>query len=199
VRERLALPSGATVIGFVGRLEREKGVAELLEAFAALRQSRSGLHLVVLGSMEVKDRLPDAVLHALRDDRHVHWLSDYIDARELAAAYSLMHVVALPSYREGFPSVLLEAAAMARPAVSTRVPGCRDAIVDGVTGTLVDVRDARGLAAALAAYLDDGALGQAHGDAARARALSDYSPERIWEQTLDEYDAVLGASARRLA
>jgi glycosyltransferase involved in cell wall biosynthesis len=199
VRARLALPSGATVIGFVGRLEREKGVAELLEAFAALRRSRSRVHLVVLGNMEVKDRLPDAVLRTLREDTHVHWLSDYIDARELAAAYALMDVVALPSYREGFPSVLLEAAAMARPAVSTHVPGCSDAIVNGVTGTLVPVRDAAALASALARYLDDPPLREAHGDAARVRALADYAPERIWEQTLDEYDAVLGASARRLA
>jgi len=199
VRERLHLPAGVQTVGFVGRLEREKGVAELLEAFAELRASRPAVHLVVLGSLEVKDRLPDAVLHTLRDDPHVHWVSDYIDGRELAAAYALMDVVALPSYREGFPSVLLEAAAMARPAVSTRVPGCSDAIVDGVTGTLVDVRDARALATAIAAYLDDAALRRAHGEAARGRALADFAPERIWEQTLDEYDAVLDASARRLA
>ena len=198
-RARLGVPSGALVIGFVGRLEREKGVAELLEAFTVLRRTRSRVHLVVLGNLEVKDRLPDAVLHTLRDDAHVHWLSDYIDARELTAAYSIMDVIALPSYREGFPSVLLEAAAMARPAVSTRVPGCSDAIVDRVTGTLVNVRDAHALADALAAYLDDPALRSAHGEAASARALADYSPQRIWEQTLDEYDMVLGATARRLA
>jgi len=96
-------------------------------------------------------------------------------------------VLALPTYREGFPVVPLEAAAMRLPVVATRVPGCVDAVVDGVTGTLVPARDAASLTAALRAYLVDPELRRRHGDAARARVVRDFDQERIWSALHLEY------------
>ena len=88
--------------------------------------------------------------------------------------------IVLPSYREGLSRVLLEAAAMARPIVTTNVPGCRDVVTDGVNGFLCEARDAASLAAALerAAACDD-AQWRAMGQAGRARVQSEFSQERV--------------------
>jgi glycosyltransferase involved in cell wall biosynthesis len=86
---------------------------------------------------------------------------------------------------------------MALPVVATRVTGCVDAIVDGVTGTLVAPRDAGALTAALRAYLEDPSLGARHGAVGRARALSDFDPRAIWDALHAEYVALARGSGRR--
>jgi pyridoxal phosphate-dependent aminotransferase EpsN len=103
------------------------------------------------------------------------------------AAYSLMTVMAFPSYREGFGYAMLEAAALELPVVATRVTGCVDAVVDGRTGTLVPPRDAAALATAIAAYLKDRSLCQRHGAAGRKRVELDFRPEPIWQLLYEEY------------
>jgi glycosyltransferase involved in cell wall biosynthesis len=97
----------------------------------------------------------------------------------------------LPSYREGFPVVLLEAAAMALPVVATCIPGCTDAVVEGVTGMLVPVHDVSALGMAIAQYLDNPELRCAHGEAARERVLRDFQQEAVWEATYQEYVRLL--------
>lgn len=82
---------------------------------------------------------------------------------------------------------------MAMPVVATSVPGCVDAVVDGVTGALVPPRDPVALAAAIARYLDDPALRECHGQAGRQRVLRDFQPEAIWEATYQEYLRLLRA------
>jgi len=100
-------------------------------------------------------------------------------------------VLALPTYREGFPNVLLEAAGMKVPVVATRVTGCTDAVHDGVTGMLVPPCDAARLAGALRTYLQDGELRHSHGAAARDRVLREFRPEGIWQAIYEEYMALL--------
>jgi lipopolysaccharide/colanic/teichoic acid biosynthesis glycosyltransferase len=112
-----------------------------------------------------------------------------------APLYALMDIVAMPTYREGFGNVLLEAAAMGLPVVASRVPGCVDAVVDGLTGTLVPVRDVDALADALDAYLRNPTLRRVHGDAARHRAFTKFRPETIWKLQEQEYRAELAARA----
>jgi glycosyltransferase involved in cell wall biosynthesis len=102
-----------------------------------------------------------------------------------------MDLVALPSYREGFPVVALEAAAMGLPIVATRVPGCVDAVQDGITGTLAPPRDPAALASALERYLSDPALRARHGEAARRHVVTEFRPEALWEAVLAEYRSLL--------
>jgi glycosyltransferase involved in cell wall biosynthesis len=106
-------------------------------------------------------------------------------------------VVALPTYREGFPNVALEAGAMALPIVATSVPGCVDAVVDGETGRLVPPRDAAALRDALSGYLDDPALRARHGEAARQRVLTQFNQEAIWEALVSRYGALLDQRVER--
>jgi glycosyltransferase involved in cell wall biosynthesis len=98
----------------------------------------------------------------------------------------------LPSYREGLPKSLIEAAACARPLVTTDAPGCRDVVTDGVDGLLVPVRDVLALAQAIARLQDDRSLARKLGQAARAKALAQYDERHIVARTIDVYYELLG-------
>ena len=195
-RAALGLPEGAPVVGFVGRVVRDKGLIELAGAWATLRELYPEAHLLVAGPFERQDPLPPAVERALRDDPRVHAPGE---VRDTPALFAAMDVLALPTYREGFPNVLLEAAAMRLPVVATAVPGCTDAVEDGVTGLLVPPYRADALADALDRYLADPALRRAHGDAARARVLASFRREGIWEALHAEYETLLGGWLQRSA
>jgi glycosyltransferase involved in cell wall biosynthesis len=193
VRQSLAIPAEARVIGFVGRLVRDKGVVELFEAWKHLRARMKNLHWLVVGPFEENDPVPDDVASAMRSDPRVHLRGLDWDTPRL---FSAMDVLALPSYREGFPVVVLEAAAMGLPVVASRATGCGDAVKDGVTGTLVATGSVDELVAALERYLEDDIVRRAHGEAARARVLRDYRPQQLHEAVQQIYDAALTAAYR---
>lgn len=189
VRRELGIPQDALVIGFVGRLVRDKGVVELATAWRGIAARHPEAHLVLVGPFEEGDPVPDDVRRALTEDARVH-LVGFAD--DTPSMYAAMDVVALPTYREGFPNVPLEAAAMGLPVVATRIPGCIDAVADGETGTLVPAADAGALEAALERYATDQALRRTHGAAGRARVETEFCRERIWE-------VIAGIYARLLA
>ena len=188
------IPDDAIVIGFVGRLVRDKGVVELVTAWQSLRERDLRLHLVIAGVLEDRDALPPEVVAELQADARVH-VTGFI--ADIVPLYAAMDIVVLPTYREGFPNVPLEAAAMCKPVVATRVTGCVDAVVDGVTGMLVPAGDPAALASALWRYVEDPALRDAHGRAGRKRVIASFRPERIAELTYDKYRELVAAVAPR--
>ncbi len=193
-RAEHGIPKDAAVIGFVGRLAHGKGIVELGSAWRQLRDRDAGLHLLLVGPLEMarpEEALPRSLLAELRGDPRVHFAGV---VRDTPRFYAAMDVVALPTHREGFPNVALEAAAMELPIVATSVPGCIDAVQDGVTGTLVPPRDAAALARALQRYISEPELRAYHGRAARRRVLAEYRPEAIWEAIEAEYRNLLAAS-----
>jgi lipopolysaccharide/colanic/teichoic acid biosynthesis glycosyltransferase/glycosyltransferase involved in cell wall biosynthesis len=195
-RRACSIPSEVRVVGFVGRIVRDKGVEDLTAAWMELRERFPDLHLLVVGTFEPQDPISAGAEAILRSDPRVR-LAGHVDS--MRAMYSIMDVVVLPTHREGFPQVPLEAAALERPVVATKVTGCVDAVVDGETGTLVEPRDGHALAEALAAYLADPELRKRHGRAGRARVLRDYRPENLWLLTHREYDEMRGRPAPRAA
>lgn len=188
VRSKYGIPVDDQVVGFVGRVVRDKGLAELAAAWRILREESPALHLLVVGPFEPQDPVPPQVEALLRGDPRIH-LTGMVD--NTPPLYTAMDIVALPTYREGFPNIPLEAAAMALPVVATRIPGCVDAVEDGVTGTLVPPRDAAALAKAIHMYLEDPALRRTHGLAGRKRVLRDFRPEAMWEALHQEYVRLL--------
>lgn len=188
LRHAHGIPKDAVVLGFVGRLVGDKGVVELAQAWKTVSSMRPDVHLLVVGPFEERDPVPAATRALLESDPRVH-LNGF--TRQTPAFYAMMDVLVLPTYREGFPNVPLEAAAMGLPVLATRVVGCTDAVVDGLTGTLVPPRDADALAEAMLVYVDDEALRRAHGAAGQARVLTDFRPEVIWEANLTLYRSLL--------
>lgn len=187
-RARLGIPADAVVVGFVGRLVRDKGVMELSRAWAALRDDHPDCHLLLVGPFEPQDPVPAETERALREDPRVHLTGLDWNTPPL---YAAMDLVVLPSYREGFPNAPLEAAAMRLPVVATRIPGCIDAVANGRTGRLVPPGDAAALCDAIRAYLNDPALRRLHGEAGRARVLREFRPEAIRDEIAAEYLALL--------
>ncbi len=194
LREELRIPPGAPVVGFVGRLVGDKGIVELTEAWRGLRDRFPNAHLVLVGPFEARDAVPDEVRRELERAPRTHLTGERDD---VAPWYGVMDILALPTYREGFPNVPIEAAAMGVPVVATRVDGCVDAVVDGQTGTLVPARDAAALEEALARYLADPELRRVHGERGRARALTELRPERIFEELASLYDGGAPSPHRR--
>ena len=197
VRRAHGIPADDRVIGFVGRIVRDKGLEDLVEAWRSLREEYRDLHLLVVGDFEPRDPISRSAEQVLRSDPRVH-LAGQVEA--MRPMYGAMQVVVLPTYREGFPTVPLEAASMGLPVVATRVTGCVDAVVDGVTGTLVPAGDPDRLRDALRTYLDHPDLGLEQGRAGRERVLREFRQDVVWEGFHQEYRRLLGRPlAPRLA
>ena len=188
LRAEWGLPHDALALGFVGRIVRDKGIVELAGSWRELREEFPTLHLMVAGDFESQDPLPPECVELLRTDPRIHLLGFVTDTASLYAALDLL---VLPTYREGFPNVLLEAGAMELPVVATDIPGCVDATVDGVTGRLVPPRDTAALTAALGAYLRDPALRRTHGLNGRQRVLEHFQQEVVWEGVRSLYRELL--------
>lgn len=192
-RQRFAIPESAVVVGFVGRLVRDKGIVELTEAWQRVREECPNAHLLLVGPFEPRDPVPGEIEARLREDPRIHLVGENWDTPPL---YAAMDVVVLPTHREGFPNVPLEAAAMRLPVVATRIPGCVDAVVDGRTGTIVPPRDAAALVDALRAYVEDEALRRRHGENGRSRVLRDFRQETLWEALRAEYESLFAEHVR---
>ena len=146
VRARYQIPQDALVMGFVGRIVRDKGLIELAQSWRVLREECPSLHLLVAGPFESQDPIPADVEAMLRRDPRIHLAGMVYD---MPSIYRTLDLLVLPTYREGFGAALLEAAAMEVPVIATRIPGCVDAVRDGKTGLLVPARDAEALTAAI--------------------------------------------------
>jgi glycosyltransferase involved in cell wall biosynthesis len=177
LRARLGLAQSAVVVGFVGRLCRDKGIIELAAAWAEVTGLCPQAGLLVLGPMEASDAATKDAIDSLNASPRVRVIKSFLESRE---HYGAMDVLVLPSHREGFPNVCLEAAAMSLPVVTTDAVGCRDAVIDGVTGRIIPTGNWNLLARAIQDYVESPEMRTAHGVAGRNRVLRDYRPIDLW-------------------
>jgi glycosyltransferase involved in cell wall biosynthesis len=188
--QRVANDRASIVIGYVGRLARDKGVEHLWQAWVSLREMYATAHLVLVGSWEDEAKVSAECRGGLESDPRVHILGHVED---VVPYYRLMSFCVFPSFgSEGFPNAPMEAAAMHLPVIATRVVGSIDAVEDGVTGVLVPPRDTRALLEAIRAYLDDPDLRTRHAEAGWRRVRRDFRQEIVWEALRQEYVRLLG-------
>ena len=189
-RASLGLAERHKVVGMVARFVAEKGYREMLQAARLIARRMPEARFVFVGAVETAkgDALDPGIIAELGLEGVVSFLGHRADMPEL---YAIMDVLALPSYREGFPRAPMEAAAMGVPAVVTDVRGCRQTVADGETGYLVPPRDADALAAALLDLLDDDAKRHAFGRAARRKALAEFDERVVFARVEAAYAELL--------
>ncbi|RBP25009.1 glycosyltransferase involved in cell wall biosynthesis [Marinobacter pelagius] len=184
--------SGPFTFIMIARLLGDKGVREYAEACRVLKAEGLGVRCLLVGPLGVSNRT------AISEEEVAKWQAEgvleYLGATDdVRPLIERSHVLVLPSYREGMPRTVLEAAAMGRPAIVTDVPGCRHAVEAGVTGWLCEVRSAGALAAVMrqVVEMDRGEL-QGAGDAARRRMEDEFSEEVVVEAYLGCLDREVG-------
>jgi glycosyltransferase involved in cell wall biosynthesis len=182
-----------TVFVMVARMLREKGVMEFLSAASRVRSRTTGTRFMLVGGTDPRNptSLEADEIRLAATDVGVEWIGHVEDVRPY---YAQADIVVLPSYREGTPMSLLEAAAMAKPMIATRVPGCIEIVHEGTTGWLVPPRDAFALAEAMLRAIAERDHWDVYGDNARALATSRFDSRVICQQILNDYEELLGRS-----
>lgn len=185
----LGLDRRRPTLGFVGRPVADKGIAELWAAYRSVQREVPAVQLLMVGAGFAGDA-ECAEVSELRSTPGVFVVPAVED---VAPYYCLMSVLVFPSYREGFPNVVLEGSAMGLPVVGFDATGVKDAIVDGETGRVCPMRDAGALAAAALEYVKDPALASRHGAAGAERARREFDRQRVWERVDEFYRGLLAS------
>ena len=178
------------VVSLFARMLRDKGVTEFVQAAATIKQFQPNIQFQLIGGLD--DGNPAALsLQQIQNwvaEGSVTWLGQRPDVPELLTK---SNIVVLPSYREGLPKVLIEAAAAQRAVIATDVVGCREAVTDGLNGLLIKSRYSHALTEAIMRLITDQDLRHKLARAGRFRAENEFSSEIINTQTLAVYEQVL--------
>jgi glycosyltransferase involved in cell wall biosynthesis len=186
-------PQGVPMVVLPARMLTDKGVVEFVEAAKLLKAQGVQARFVLVGGTDECNpaSVPPATLKAWVDSGAVEWHGRRDD---MPLVYRSASLVCLPSYREGLPKALLEAAACGRAIVATDVPGCREIVRHGENGLLVKVRDVNALAQAMATLLDDTAMRHTMGAAGRKMVLQEFSEEKVVADTLAIYQELMAVA-----
>lgn len=175
---------------FVGRIVRDKGICELVEAFTRLQQEHPDARLLLVGDFEQKlDPLPEDVYHTIQSHPAIYCAGWQNDVRPW---FDAADALAFPSYREGFPNVVMQAGAMELPCVVSNINGCNEIIIEGENGLIIPSHDAAALYQAMKRMMEDKALYTHCQQNARPLIASRYKQEDVWQATLEMYRSLTG-------
>jgi glycosyltransferase involved in cell wall biosynthesis len=191
LREKMRIAPDVPVIGFVGRLTRDKGIPELLEAFQAVLQVQPHARLLLVGWFDAaEDALEPEMRHAIESHPAIICTGFVPDP---APWYRAMDMMVLPTRREGFPNAALEAAASGVPVITTLATGARDAVIPEVTGLLIPPGYPEAISEAILQLLGDVPRRHAMGAAARRWVMERFSEERVMSLTVALYRELMNA------
>ncbi len=183
------LPSGEKIVLMAARLLKTKGTREFVSAAKKLHESGVKARFWLVGDPDPEN--PASIAPKELENWYFRKEVEFFGHRsDMPLLMSKAHIVVLPSYREGLPKVLIEAAACGRAVVTTDVPGCRDAIINGVTGLLVPPKDAVALAKAIQKLLDDPETCRSMGNAGRRRAEAIFNVDSVVDAHLKVYQSL---------
>lgn len=196
-RQALNIPENAQVILFVGRITVDKGVHELLGAFREIKAKQVPAHLVFVGRFDSDSGVAGGISQRDIDSVQNTHIVGYTECPE--AYLAIADILCLPSYREGFGTVVIEAAAMGVPTVGSDIYGLSDAVVNGETGILVPPRDSAALARALSMLLANEGQRMKMGYAARQRSEMLFDANLINGKLIEECYNLLHSKAKTIS
>lgn len=192
LRKKLSIKNEDFVFVFVGRLVGDKGINELVKAFSLLNKTKDAGHhfkLLLVGPLEQElDPLSEDILNQIKNN------PDIIDAgfqKDVRPYFAISNVLAFPSYREGFPNVVMQAGAMGLPSIVSDINGCNEIIVEDQNGVIVPVKNTEKLSHAMERMKLDTAYYQKLKINARSMIESRYEQSEVWNAILSEYKKLI--------
>tara|TARA_Y100001973_G_C5202024_1_gene338586 strand:- start:2808 stop:3938 length:1131 start_codon:yes stop_codon:yes gene_type:complete len=183
---KVGISNDIVVFAFIGRLSKDKGLAELIDSFVSLP---TNTQLLIAGSLDDREPISEYYQKIITTHHRISFLG-YVE--DIRSVFEACDIVVQPSYREGFPNVLLQAGAMSKPVIATDVNGSREIITDNVNGVLVAPRNTDALREAMskATYMSREELARM-GEAARENVAQKYEQSSYREKLADFYEDVL--------
>ena len=192
IRKQHHIPEGAIVFSFVGRVVKDKGIVELITAFKMILKTREDAYLLLVGPLEQElDPLPAEVLDFIQQHPQVVAAGYQNDVRPWMVASD---VFVFPSYREGFPNVVMQAACLEVPCIVSDINGCNEIIEAQVNGLIVPAKDAKALFEAMQAMMTDQDKRESFAKKSREFVSKNFDQQFVWGQLLAEYRRVLKQS-----
>lgn len=193
LRLELSIPETAFVWIFVGRLVRDKGINELVKSFEKIDQVVPNTYLLLVGREEALDPIGHETKTVFQTHPNIRAVGYQPDVRPYLA---LVNALVLPSYREGLPNVLLQAACFDKPVITTDIVGCREVVAPGETGLLVTPKDINALRETMLQLMADPARAHQMGQMARERIVSRFDQKNLWMALLEAYKQALTEQPR---
>ena len=188
LREKLGIAANDFAFIFVGRLVKDKGINELVAAFKDLCKIKKEVKLILVGNYEAElDPILPATLSEISNNKNIVFTNYQPDVRPFLA---IADALVFPSYREGFPNVVLQAGAMGLPAIVSDINGCNEIIIPEKNGLIIPVKNQNAIFAAMQRLLDDGQLLAKMREQSRPSITSAYEQHLVWAALLEEYRSV---------
>ncbi len=178
IKSQLNLKHNDFVVGYIGRLARDKGINELILAWEIIKLKSKNVKLVLCGPIDERDPIEVNLFNKISKDETILLVGEILNPEYY---YELFSVFILPSYREGFPTVVLEASSMELPVITTNSTGCIDSIIDGETGIFTDISP-NAISNSILFYLENPSLIVSHGLNGRNHILKNYQNIETWKQ-----------------
>lgn len=189
LRSKYKIGENDVVFCFVGRLVKDKGINELIEAFTSLLTTNYSIKLLLVGDMETAlDPLLSETVHKIESTEEIITVGWQDDIRPYLA---MSDIFTFPSYREGFPNVVLQASAMELPCIVSDINGCNEIITHGENGEIIPVKDASALKESMTKLLENTAYRNTLKQNTRQQIIDKYEQQFVWNELLKEYNSLL--------
>ena len=184
-RKALGIPQEDFAFIFIGRLVSEKGINELVEAFEKIQQKNTKVSLLLVGPFEKElDPLKETTFQAIQENEKIYTTGYQEDVRPY---FAIADALTFPSYREGFPNVVMQAGAMNLPAIVTNINGCNEIIVEGVNGVIIPVKNTEALRKGMQLFVENKNYTDRLAANAREEICKYYERKEFWQILLKEY------------
>jgi len=178
LKTQLKIGSDNVVVGFIGRLAKDKGINELIQAWNEIILHNPKMLLLLVGPLDERDAIEEEAYFQIISCPQIRYIGQIENPEDY---YALMDIFILPSYREGFPTVVLEASAMELPVITTKMTGCIDSILENETGIFTEINKVS-IVHAVMKYVDNPTLRQKHGQRGRQFIEENFAQMKIWQE-----------------